>query len=126
MPCITGRLKRNTEFQLSPQQAGKNLKYGHGGGIHSGKKGFGCGLHLMAITAEGKIAKCTFYSDRYVGTIKDGLKKCRQKIKPIKLDKLKCNCEFIEQCRGGCRYRAEMLGDPLGKDLYRCGLFLSR
>ena len=123
IPCITGRLKRNTEFQLSPKQAGKYLAYGYGGGIHSGEKGSGCGLHLMSISANGKISKCTFYSDRAVGTIKDRLRKCWKKIKPIRLDKLDCDCKYIEECRGGCRYRAEMLGDAKGKDLYRCALY---
>ncbi|KAF0144297.1 MAG: AstB/ChuR-related protein [Nitrospirae bacterium] len=123
IPCITGRLRENTEFQLSPKQAGKYLKYGYSGGIHSGEKGFGCGLHLMSISANGKISKCTFYSDRAVGTIKDGLRKCWGKIKPVRLDKLECDCKYIEKCRGGCRYRAEMLEDAKGKDLYRCALY---
>lgn len=123
IPCITGRLKRNTEFQLPPKQAGKYLAYGYGGGIHSGEKGFGCGLHLMSIGANGSISKCTFYSDRAVGTIKDGLRKCWKKIKPVSLDKLECGCKYIEKCRGGCRYRAEMLGDAKEKDLYRCALY---
>ena len=123
VPCITGRLKKNTEFQLLPQQGGKYLKYGYSGGIHSGEKGFGCGLHLMSISASGKISKCTFYSDRAVGTIKDRLRKCWKKIKPIRLDKLECDCEYIEKCRGGCRCRAEILGDAKGKDLYRCVLY---
>ncbi len=47
----------------------------------------------------------------------------RSKFKPVKLDKLKCDCEYIEACRGGCRYRAENFGDALGKDLYRCALY---
>ncbi len=123
VPCVTGRLRENTDFQLSPKQAGKYLKYGYGGGIHSGEKGFGCGLHLISVSANGKISKCTFYSDRAVGTIKDGLRKCWEKIKPIRLDKLDCDCKHIEKCRGGCRYRAEMLGDALGRDLYRCVLY---
>ncbi len=123
VPCVTGRLRENTEFQLSPKQAGKYLKYGYSGGIHSGEKGFGCGLHLMSISANGKISKCTFYSDRAVGTIKDGLRKCWGKIKPVRLDKLECDCKYIEKCRGGCRYRAEMLEDAKGKDLYRCALY---
>ncbi|MBI5204496.1 MAG: radical SAM protein [Nitrospirae bacterium] len=120
VPCVTGRLRENTDFQLAPKQAGKYLVYGYGGGIHSGEKGFGCGLHLMSVSASGKISKCTFYSDRAVGTIKNGLRKCWGKIKPVRLDKLECSCEHIEECRGGCRYRAEILGNAKGKDLYRC------
>lgn len=123
VPCVTGRLRENTDFQLSPKQAGKYLKYGYGGGIHSGEKGFGCGLYLISVSASGKISKCTFYSDRAVGTIKNGLRKCWEKIKPARLDKLDCDCKYIEKCRGGCRYRAEVLGDAKGKDLYRCALY---
>jgi len=77
----------------------------------------------MAIMADGNVAKCTFYSDDAVGRVEDGLKACWQKIKPIRLDELKCDCEYLESCRGGCRYRAGLFGDPLGKDLNRCALY---
>lgn len=122
IPCATGRLKENSDLHISPEQGGKYLKYGHEGGLHSGTSGYACGLHLLSVLADGKIAKCTFYADRSIGRIEEGLKKCWQKIKPLKLDNLKCNCTQIEACRGGCRYRAELLGDPFGKDLYRCVL----
>ena len=123
VPCITGELQRNAEFQVTPEQAGKLLGYGYGEGLHAGERGFACGLHLMSVTADGRAAKCTFYSDKAVGLIDEGLRKCWKKIKPVKLDKLKCDCEYIEACRGGCRYRAENFGDALGKDLYRCALY---
>lgn len=123
IPCITGRLQENTEFQISPEEGGKHLRYGYGGGLHTATPGFACGLNLMAIMADGNVAKCTFYSDNPVGRIEDGLKACWQRIKPIRLDELKCDCEYIESCRGGCRYRAELFGDPLGKDLNRCALY---
>lgn len=120
VPCITGRLKDHISFQVPPHTAGKYLKYGFGGGIHSGKPGFACGLHLMAVSADGKAAKCSFYFDRPAGLIKDGIKKCWQRISPLKLSTLMCSCDYIESCRGGCRYRAELLGNPAGKDLYKC------
>ncbi len=123
VPCVTGRLKGNNEFQISPEEGGRYLRYSYGGGIHSSSPGFACGLHLMAVTADGKVTKCTFYSDRAVGRIEEGLRVCWQRIKPIWLNELKCDCEYIESCRGGCRYRAELSGDPLGKDLYRCALY---
>ena len=123
VPCITGELKRNAEFQVTPEQAGKFLGYGYGEGLHAGESGFACGLHLMSISADGSAAKCTFYSDKAVGLIDEGLRKCWKKIMPVKLDGLKCDCEYIEACRGGCRYRAEIFGDALGKDLYRCALY---
>jgi radical SAM protein with 4Fe4S-binding SPASM domain len=123
VPCITGRLKENGEFQISPEKSGRYLGYGYGGGLHTSASGFACGLHLMAVMADGKVAKCSFYSDRPVGKIEEGLQLCWQRIKPVRLDELRCDCEYIESCRGGCRYRAELFGDPLGKDPYRCVIY---
>jgi radical SAM protein with 4Fe4S-binding SPASM domain len=120
VPCITGRLKENFIFHLTPEEGGKYFKYGYGEGFHSGAKGYACGLHLMGIMSNGNVAKCSFYSDSPIGKIKEGLRKCWQRIKPIKLNELKCDCQYIELCRGGCRYRASLLGDPTGKDLYKC------
>lgn len=123
VPCITGRLEEYGEFQISPEVGGKYLRYGYGKGLHSGDSGFACGLHLMAVTAGGRVSKCTFYSKEPVGMIAEGLQKCWQKIKPLRLAELQCDCDYIESCRGGCRYRALLLGDPLGKDLYKCNVY---
>jgi radical SAM protein with 4Fe4S-binding SPASM domain len=123
VPCITGRLEENTEFQISPEQSGKYLRYGYGNGLHAGASGFACGLHLMAVMADGRVSKCTFYSDSPVGRVEDSLRECWQRIKPIRLDELRCDCKYIESCRGGCRYRAGLLGDPFGKDLYKCNFY---
>lgn len=123
VPCGTGRLAESPDFLLSPGEAGRFLAYGYGDGLHSGKAGFGCGLHLMSILADGGVAKCTFYSDRTAGTIEEGLRECWKRIASVRLDDLRCDCEHIESCRGGCRFRAELLGDPKGKDLYRCAYY---
>lgn len=124
IPCVTGRLKENQNLQLEPQEAAEFLKYGFGGGIHSSTEGFACGLHLMAVTAEGKAAKCTFFSEEPVGTILEGLRVCWQRIRPIRLEELKCDCEFLNICRGGCRYRAFLRDrDAFGKDLFRCAMY---
>ena len=122
VPCVTGRLERSSEFQVSPEKGGKYLRYGYGAGLHAGETGFGCGLHLLSVMADGKVTKCTFYSDRPVGSINEGLRQCWKRTVPIALKDLTCDCEYLEACRGGCRYRAELLGDPLGKDLYKCFL----
>lgn len=119
-PCVAGRLKDNSGFQLTPEKGGKYLRYGYGNGLHASAAGFACGLHLMSVASDGRVSKCTFYSDSASGRVEDGLRECRQRIKPVRLDELKCDCDHLESCRGGCRYRAELLGDPLGKDLYRC------
>ncbi len=123
VPCASGRLGENPDFSVTPEQGGKCLGYGYGGGIHGGASGFACGLHLMSVTAGGAAAKCTFYSGRPVGRIEEGLRECWSRVKPLMLADLRCSCGKIGECRGGCRYRAEILGDPLGRDLYRCFLY---
>ena len=123
IPCITGRLEKNREFHMSPEQGGKYLRYGYGTGLHSGASGFACGLHLAAVVADGRVSKCTFYADSFVGRIEDGLRECWKRIKPIRLDALACDCKYVEVCRGGCRYRALLFGDQFGKDFYKCFLY---
>src|SRR3989337_3785216 len=113
VPCITGRLKENMEFQIRPAEGGNSLRYGFGGGIHTLASGFACGLHLMAVMADGKVAKCTFYSDNPAGRVAEGLRTCWQRINPIRLDELECDCEYYEACRGGWRYRGQLFGNPL-------------
>ncbi len=120
IPCLTGQLKDNPEFMIPPEVGGKYLKYGYGEGLHGGAEGYACGLHLMAVMSDGRIAKCSFYGDKPVGSIKEGLRECWRKIKPLRLADLQCDCDAVEICRGGCRYRASQQGNPLGKDLYKC------
>ncbi|MDH4231248.1 MAG: radical SAM protein [Nitrospirota bacterium] len=120
VPCRTGRLEHGSDFQVSPEVGGSYLRFGYGDGLHSGEKGYGCGLHLLSVMADGKVTKCTFYSDRPAGTVGEGLRRCWEKTAPVFLKDLACDCAHLEACRGGCRYRAELMGDPLGKDLYKC------
>jgi radical SAM protein with 4Fe4S-binding SPASM domain len=120
VPCISGRLKNERDFQVTPEKGGKYLRYGYGSGLHAGATGYACGLHLVSVMADGRVAKCTFYADRPLGSIPEGLGKCWSRQKPVLLKNLTCDCEYLETCRGGCRFRAELQGDPLGKDLYKC------
>jgi radical SAM protein with 4Fe4S-binding SPASM domain len=123
IPCSTGRFLEHPEFHIGPEEGGEYLGYGYGGGIHSSTQGFGCGLHLMAVLADGKIAKCAFYGDQPVGSVDQGLQAAWNKVRPIRLKDLRCDCEYLEVCRGGCRYRAELTEGKDGKDLYRCMLY---
>jgi len=123
VPVVAGRLKENDDLVISPEEGGKYLAYGYGEGLHSSSQGFGCGLHLMAVMADGKIGKCTFYRANAVGSVNDGLRAAWARIRPIRLSELSCTCAYLEICRGGCRYRAEVLEGKGGKDLYRCMLY---
>lgn len=123
VPCATGTLKENRDLQPGPEVAGKYLKYGFGDGPHGSAEAFGCGLHLASVLANGRVAKCTFYADRTLGSLEDGLLTCWGRLKPVRLSDLGCDCDLIETCRGGCRFRAETLGDPLGKDFFKCHMY---
>ncbi len=124
VPCVTGRLREHAALQVRPEQGGKFLGYGYGGGMHTFGQEFGCGQHLMAVMPDGHASKCTFFDDRAVGSVQqEGVSSCWQRIRPVRLDSLSCDCEFVTVCRGGCRYRAEMLGSSTGKDLYRCSFY---
>jgi radical SAM protein with 4Fe4S-binding SPASM domain len=133
VPCPEGSFKDNDMLQVSPAIGSKFLDYGFGGGLHGGGEGFGCGLHLAAVLAGGEICKCAFYSHSPAGTIGKGLSDAWTRIKPVNLQDLECArllCGVIDECRGGCRYRASMISGNhkeridtvtgIERDLYKC------
>ena len=123
VPCLSGRLRDHKELAVAPEVGGRLLGYGYGGSMHAAGRGYGCGLHLMAVLPDGTAAKCTFYGDRPVGAVSDGLRQCWERVRPVRLSNLACSCEFLEVCRGGCRYRAELIEGATGRDPYRCSLY---
>ena len=120
VPCIAGRMEENKDFWVSPSEAGPYLRYGYGGGLHTSEKNFTCGAHLCAIMPNGNIAKCGLFSQETVGSIDDGLRACWERVPRIKLKELACDCSEIEECRGGCRFRAKLQGDIFQPDLFQC------
>jgi len=120
IPSIAGRLEENKDFWVSPSEAAPFLQYGYGGGLHSSEKNACCGAHLCAILPNGHIAKCGLFSQEPVGSIDEGLRVCWDRIPRIQLEELACNCPEIEECRGGCRFRAKLQGNIYQADLFQC------
>jgi radical SAM protein with 4Fe4S-binding SPASM domain len=120
VPCIAGRMEENKDIWVSPLEAGPFLQYGYGGGLHSSEKNATCGAHLCAILPDGHVAKCGLFSQDPVGTIDEGLRVCWDRIPRIQLEELTCNCSEIQECRGGCRFRAKLQGNMFQPDLYQC------
>jgi len=120
VPCVEGRLKENENLCPSPVEAGPLLNYGFGGGMHASQESYCCGAHLCAIMPNGHVAKCGLFSQESVGSIDEGLRVCWERIPRIRLKELTCNCHVIEECRGGCRYRAKLQRDILDPDLFQC------
>ena len=120
-PSIAGRLEGNRELWVSPSEAAPFLRYGYGGGWHgSAEKNSTCGTHLCAILANEDVCKCGLFRQEPVGSIEDGLRTCWTRIPRIRLSDLRCNCSGIEECKGGCRYRAKLHGDIFQPDLFQC------
>ncbi|NWF94002.1 MAG: radical SAM protein [Syntrophaceae bacterium] len=120
VPCISGRMEESRDLWVSPSEAGPYLRYGYGGGLHSSEKNATCGAHLCAILPNGDVAKCGLFSREPVGRIDEGLRVCWERVPRIRLKELTCNCSEIEECRGGCRYRAKLQGDLFQPDLFQC------
>jgi radical SAM protein with 4Fe4S-binding SPASM domain len=123
VPSNTGRMKQHPEIHVDAAEAGRYLGYGYGEGIHASTGGFACGQHLMTVMADGTASKCGLYREKTAGNISDGIKACWTRIAPVRLAELSCKCEFLNACRGGCRYRAELLNGKGGRDPYRCSLY---
>lgn len=120
LPSRAGRLERSSELLTDPGTAGPMLDYAFGGAIHNPAPGLACGAHLMAVMANGDVARCGLYADRPVGTVKEGLAACWIRLKPTPLAELECDCDLVEDCRGGCRFRAAGYNNEYGPDLCQC------
>jgi len=120
VPCLEGRLKTNLDLSVSPSEASRFLEYGFGGGFHGAAENSTCGAHLCAIISNGTICKCGLFSGEPVGSIEEGLRTCWARIPRIALKDLTCQCPVMEECRGGCRYRAKIQGDLFQPDLFQC------
>ncbi len=101
------------------------LSYGFSEAVHESSGEYSCGSHLASIDVDGYFAKCGFFEP--ICHVSEGLLSCWQKIvekMTPKLSELECrNCEYLENCRGGCRYRAFLEKDLYSKDRFMCMLF---
>ncbi len=102
-------------------------KYGFGELGHEGSGNFACGAHFASVSPSGMVSKCGFFEDEAVGSVDEGLKTCWERLKEKYIwtvDELQCECEFRQDCRGGCRYRALVYsGNLFGEDPVMCRIF---
>jgi len=120
-------------YEISPEKGGEILRnYGWGVMVESGLGEEGldlaCGPNLMAIDVVGRVTKCGFFTEISPGNVfVIGLNeswKFIQKEANWDIHELKCaelECEYLEDCRGGCRFRAFKCSDNIkGVDSYKC------
>ncbi len=118
---VAGSLSQHMGLTVGYEQAVAFMEYGFGGGYHGASEGYACGRHLMAVMPDGRAVKCGFYMDKPLGDARYGLADCWRKMEHIPLSDLECgDCDAIDECRGGCRYRAP---HPLAPDPAMCCLY---
>ena len=123
VPCTTGSLLENMELTLDMKEAARFLEYGFGGGSHESTGNHTCGSHLCAVSPEGVVSKCGFFESETTGDVNDlraaWAKLCEDFL--WTLDKLECHdCRMINDCRGGCRFRAKQFKGILAPDPLLC------
>ncbi len=119
--CMAGSLEGNRELTVPYDIAAPLMDYAYGGGYHGSSDGFACGRHLMTVMPTGQAVKCGFYEDRPLGDARTGLRECWRNMEHIPLSRLECEgCPVIEECAGGCRFRAER---PLAPDRAMCARY---
>lgn len=123
-PSECGTLSGQPALLLSPAEAAPYLGLAFGGGAHDAVRGEACGSHLMAVFADGVAAKCGFYHDRPVGRAELGLRELWRRLPRVSMADLTCDCAYLEECHGGCRFRASLyngIGHPDPVQCYRYG-----
>jgi radical SAM protein with 4Fe4S-binding SPASM domain len=119
--CMAGSLEQNRDMTVPYEVAAPLMEYARGGGYHGSSDGFACGRHLMTVMPTGTALKCGFYEDAPLGDARSGLLSCWQSLGHISLAELECTgCPVLEECAGGCRFRAD---HPLGPDRAMCAYY---
>lgn len=106
---------------IPPAEACRALDYGFKSFIHEAEPGYGCGANLSSLLPDGTLAKCDFFPEWSGGSISDGLVKAWLQIRQPLLAGLDCRCSRLDECRGGCRYRALVYNKSINApDPIRC------
>lgn len=122
VPCAAGAMAENPALLPDPARAAALMARSFGGGFYGSSGGWACGAHLAAVMADGTIDKCGYFTSLRSGHAGEGLAAAWARLPRWRLEQLACNCTRLKECRGGCRFRAQALGDLLGPDPAMCHL----
>ncbi|MDO8723801.1 MAG: radical SAM protein [Syntrophales bacterium] len=121
LPVTAGSLENHRHLLVQYEEAAPLLSYAFGGDYHGASEGYACGRHLLTVMPNGQAVKCGFYREEPLGDATLSLKDCWLKLEHIPLSRLECEgCPVIEDCKGGCRFRAS---NPLAPDPLMCALY---
>jgi radical SAM protein with 4Fe4S-binding SPASM domain len=121
VPCEAGRLTGEAgELLPDLHRAARELERAFGSEQHEPSGDYACGAHLGFVKADGRLVKCGFYDEWEGGPISDGLRESWKRLPRMRLAELDCDCAYLADCGGGCRYRAETTTSRTGPDPLKC------
>ncbi|MBF0527055.1 MAG: radical SAM protein [Deltaproteobacteria bacterium] len=121
IPCVTGALASHRELPVPYAEGAEFLSLAYGGGYHGTGAGHTCGFHLAAVLPSGQVARCGFYGTDPLGHAAEGLRTCWSRRRHLAAAELDCHaCAHLEECGGGCRFRA---GSATGPDPVMCAVY---
>ncbi|MCJ7652415.1 MAG: radical SAM protein, partial [Actinobacteria bacterium] len=124
VPCEAGRLSGGGDAIIPDvEDCLKEMERAFGSEQHQPSGDYACGAHLACVKVNGELAKCGFYEDWNGGTVEGGLRNAWNSLPKIKLEDLECDCAYLRDCGGGCRFRAEGSGGRKGPDPFKCAQF---
>jgi radical SAM protein with 4Fe4S-binding SPASM domain len=121
LPAPAGSLEDHRNLLVPYKEAVPLMSYAYGGGYHGSSDGYACGRHLLTVFPDAMAAKCGFYREALLGDASQSLRDCWLRLEHTPLERLECrDCSAVEECAGGCRFRAP---HPLGPDPFMCALY---
>ncbi|MFX1298825.1 MAG: radical SAM protein, partial [Promethearchaeota archaeon] len=132
IPSQTGEFLKHPDLYPSIEEAGAALRnFGWGAPFEETHNIYACGAHLCAIMPNGDVIKCGFFGEKPVSNLNvTNLADCWRLIQKKfiwKQEELECaslNCPHLQDCRGGCRFRASVdSGRLIGIDRVKCAAF---
>lgn len=119
-PVPEGRLRDEPGIMPDLAAAVPFMELEWGSGVHEGVAGYACGAHLASILPAGRLVKCDYYADLTGGDVEGGLRRAWEALPRARVGGSCAACEVLEECGGGCRYRALLLEGEEGPDPVMC------
>lgn len=122
-PVPSGRMGDNRGLMPDPVQAAPLFDMEWGWGAHEGAEGYACGAHLACLEPSGRLVKCGYYRDISGGPAAGGLRRAWRDLPRMRPRGACAACDILDECGGGCRYRAELMAGKDGPDPVMCARF---
>ncbi len=121
-PVEWGRMKESRELLPKLEDAVPLFDMEWGWGAHEGAPGYACGAHLANVEPGGRLVKCGYYREMSGGRVdaEGGLRRTWLDLPRMKLGEVCAACDVLEECGGGCCFRAELMAGEGGPDPLMC------